>query len=202
VAPDGNSTGAGDPEWGDPVHGRVQIETFVTGALINAVEGGLRRDRGHHAVAGFSMGGYGAANLALRHPDLYGQFVSLAGYFHIDDLSGVFGDDPDVQAADSPDRHLAEARREHVMLIDGADDDLPLTRRESQRFAGLLRGAGVPVSVSIVAGTHGWACHVVVANHGTVPGPRLELTAPQVVTAGMGPTLCRQVSRCNGRRRR
>ena len=157
VAPDGSSTGAWDPEWADSIDNRVQVESFVTKALISAVEGGLHRDRGHRAIAGFSMGGYGAANLALRHPDLYGQFVSLAGYFHVDDPSGVFGNNPAVQAANSPDRHLAVARQEHVLLMDGGQDNLALTCRESQRFAGLLRGAGVPASLPIVAGTHSWA---------------------------------------------
>jgi S-formylglutathione hydrolase FrmB len=36
------------------------------------------------------MGGYGATNLALRHPDLFGQLVSVAGYHHVDDPDGVF----------------------------------------------------------------------------------------------------------------
>jgi S-formylglutathione hydrolase FrmB len=156
AAPDGASTGASDPEWADSVDGRVRLETFITGDLIDAVEGGQRRDRGHRAIAGFSMGGYGAANIALRHTDLFGQFASLAGYFHVDDPSGVFGQSPAVQAANSPDRHLARARMEHILLVGGMQDGLALTGSEDERFAGLLRAAGMPVTHYTPAGTHSW----------------------------------------------
>lgn len=36
-------------------------------------------DRAHYGIAGFSMGGYGALRLALRHPDLFGKCMSISG---------------------------------------------------------------------------------------------------------------------------
>src|SRR5439155_23608531 len=75
AVPDGNSTGAEDPEWADAKNGAVRLDSFVTGGLIRAVEGRHRRDRDHRAIAGFSMGGYGALNLARRHVDRYGQAI-------------------------------------------------------------------------------------------------------------------------------
>ena len=91
AAPDGNGLSHRDTEWANAVDGTDQFETFVTGNVIRAVEGSHLRDRTRRAIAGFSMGGYGAVNLALRHPDLYGEVVPIAGYFHVDDPSGVFG---------------------------------------------------------------------------------------------------------------
>ena len=88
AAPDGNGMSHRDTEWANAVDGTDQFETFVTGNVIRAVEGTHLRDRTRRAIAGFSMGGYGAVNLALRHPDLYGQVVPIAGYFHVDDPSG------------------------------------------------------------------------------------------------------------------
>jgi S-formylglutathione hydrolase FrmB len=154
VAPDGNSTGAGDPEWADSADGSVRVESFVTGELIRAVEGDHRRDRAHRAIAGFSMGGYGAMNLALRHPDSYGQVAALAGYFHTDDPSGVFGGVPAVVSANSPDRQVATAARLRVMLADGATDGDPVAGGETQRYAALLRAAGQHPLVSVTPGGH------------------------------------------------
>ncbi|MDP9102110.1 MAG: alpha/beta hydrolase-fold protein [Actinomycetota bacterium] len=157
AAPDGNSLGANDPEWADSVKGHVKLETFVTGPLIEAVEGANRRDARHRAIAGFSMGGYGAVTLALKHPELFGQVASLAGYFHVDDPSHVFGRRPDLEAANSPDRHAAEFGGLRVFLADGAQDTEPTLKGETRRFAALLATAGHPAAVSLPQGGHTWA---------------------------------------------
>ena len=65
AAPDGNGPSHRDTEWANAVDGTDQFETFVTGNVIRAVEGSHLRDRTRRAIAGFSMGGYGAVNLAL-----------------------------------------------------------------------------------------------------------------------------------------
>jgi S-formylglutathione hydrolase FrmB len=39
--------------------------------------------REHRGIAGFSMGGYGAVKLALKHPDLYGFVGTMSGAFDI-----------------------------------------------------------------------------------------------------------------------
>lgn len=154
VAPDGNSTGADDPEWADSTNGTVRVESFVTGELITAVEGRNRRDRAHRAIAGFSMGGYGAMNLALRHPASYGQVAALAGYFHVDDPSEVFGGDAAVIRANSPDQQLAAAARLRVMLADGAGDADPVAGGETQRYAALLHAAGQYPLAVVTPGAH------------------------------------------------
>ena len=156
AVPDGNSRGAVDPEWADSVKGHVKLETFVTGPLIDAVEGQNRRDPRHRAIAGFSMGGYGAVTLALKHPELYGQVAALAGYFHVDDPSHVFGRRPALEAANSPDQHAGDFGAQRVFLADGAQDDEPVVRGETARFARLLADAGHPVAVSLPLGGHSW----------------------------------------------
>lgn len=156
VAPDGNSTAATDTEWADSADGTVRLQTFLTTTLIAAVEGANRRDRNHRAIAGFSMGGYGAMNTALRRPDLYGQVVSIAGYFHTDDTSGIFDGDPTVEAANSPDQHVDAAADLRVMLVDGQDDLEPVVEGEVQRFTALLRSTGQQPTVLIHPGGHDW----------------------------------------------
>jgi len=154
VAPDGNSTGAEDSEWADSPAGGVRVESFVTGALIDAVEGAARRDAAHRSIIGFSMGGYGAMNLAMRHRDLYGSVASLAGYFHVDDPSHVFGSDLATLNANSPKQHPAQARGLRVLIADGTEDEEPAVQGEAACFSPLLRAAGVPVQLDLLPGTH------------------------------------------------
>ena len=77
--PDGRA-GNLDTEWGDDARGRFALETFVTRQTVALVEGALRRVPALRTIGGFSMGGYGAAALALRHPDEYRQVAAFGGY--------------------------------------------------------------------------------------------------------------------------
>jgi S-formylglutathione hydrolase FrmB len=156
VSPDGGGTTHADTEWADSADGTDVLETFVTTTVRQAVEGANPRDRAHRAIAGFSMGGYGAMNLALRHPDLYGQVVSIAGYYHVDDPDGVFAGQPALIAANTPDQHVSAARGLHVLLLDGASDTNDVVRGESQRFKALLDEFGIPADLVIAPGEHDW----------------------------------------------
>lgn len=159
VFPDGTTRGGVDSEWTDSADGKVRLETFVTKAVVDAVEGTHRRDRMHRALAGFSMGGYGAVTIALRHPDLYGQVASLAGYFHIDDPDHMFGGDPKDQAAHDPGEQVTGIRAFRLLLLDGDQDDDAVTAGETARFSALLRDRGVAVTSAITPGGHtpSWA---------------------------------------------
>jgi S-formylglutathione hydrolase FrmB len=157
AAVDGNGYRHGDTEWADAVDGADLVETFVTRDAVAAVEGRHRRNAAHRAVAGFSMGGYGAMNLALRHRDLFGAAASFAGYFHVDDPDGMFAGRPDRIAANSPDRHVAAARGLHVLLADGDHDGDSVTAGETGRFAALLAAANIPATTLVAAGRgHEW----------------------------------------------
>jgi predicted esterase len=151
--PDGRA-GQTDTEWGDAADGRFAIERFVTTTAITLVEGAHRRPAALRAIGGFSMGGYGAAVLALRHPDRYRQVVAFSGYYRPDDPDRVFDDD----AAHAPDRLLAASAGQRYFLVEGTDEDTPLTqgsiRGEADRFAGLLLAAGVIVTVLHPRGGH------------------------------------------------
>jgi S-formylglutathione hydrolase FrmB len=159
ACPDGNDDNVDDTEWADSVDGRSQVETFVTGALITAVEGGHPRPRGQRAIAGFSMGGFGAAMLALRHPNLYGQVATLAGYFTIDDPDGVFGNDAAVESAYNPTDLVAQASRLRWLLIEATNDNLALTAHASESYTRLLRAHGATVDLRRTSGGHdnAWA---------------------------------------------
>jgi S-formylglutathione hydrolase FrmB len=156
AAPDGEGVSHRDTEWANAVDGTDQFETFVTGNVIRAVEGSHLRDRTRRAIAGFSMGGYGAVNLALRHPDLYGQVAPIAGYFHVDDPSGVFAHQLAAIDANTPELHLSDARRERILVVDGDEGSDRVVSGESRLFYEQLVTAHVPASYEQLTGGHSW----------------------------------------------
>ena len=154
---DGNGERHSDTEWANSYDGSELVMDRVVDAAIPAVEGTHMRDAAHRAIAGFSMGGYGAMNIAMQNPGVFGQVVSIAGYFEVNDLSDMFGDRPAVVAANTPADHPWRARGLAVLLEEDASDPYPLIRGEAARMGKLLRDYGVPVTMRIQPGTHDWS---------------------------------------------
>jgi S-formylglutathione hydrolase FrmB len=102
------------------------------------------------------MGGYGAMNLALRHPGVFAQVVSIAGYFHVDDPDGVFAGNAKTQNANAPDHHVAAAAALRILLLDGEEDQESVVKGEAQRFMDLLDDAGIPATLLLTPGNHSW----------------------------------------------
>ncbi|MBE2998754.1 esterase [Nocardiopsis sp. HNM0947] len=157
AAPHGQESGGAATEWADAADGSFGLESFVTGDAVEAVEGEHGRHRNLRAIGGFSMGGYGAANLALRNTELYTQVASFGGYFGADDPHGVLGDDT---AEHSPDRLLDRGGPDDLrfVLVEG-DDEHPGpedggVRGEAERFAGLLEDRGMTVATDHPDGGH------------------------------------------------
>jgi S-formylglutathione hydrolase FrmB len=154
ACPDGNPTNANDSEWADSTDGKTKLETFVTSTVIRAVEGTQRRTGGMRAIAGFSMGGFGAASLALRHPGLYSQVATFAGYFHVDDPDDVLGTSASAKRAHDPTALVGQARSIRWYLDEAAADDQELTSHDSARFSKLLSANGATVSYRSSDGGH------------------------------------------------
>jgi S-formylglutathione hydrolase FrmB len=80
-------------DWVDRTtsHGPSQFESYLIDQLIPWIDSSLRTipARQGRAVAGLSQGGYGAAAMAARHPDLFSIMGSFSGAPEIDR-------DPDV----------------------------------------------------------------------------------------------------------
>lgn len=157
AAPHGQEGNGVTTEWADPTDGSFALESFVTGAAIEAVEGEHLRTNSLRAIGGFSMGGHGAATLALRNPDLYSQVVGWAGHYRTDDPHGAFGNDTTPR---SLDRLLGSAGVEHLrfLLVEGTEERTPLQegsiRGEAERFADLLTEQGMTVTTVHPRGGH------------------------------------------------
>ena len=76
LCPDGGQSWYMD----SPVDTTSRYESFLVGELIPYADAHLpvARDARHRAVAGLSMGGFGAMRLGLLHPDLFGAAGSTS----------------------------------------------------------------------------------------------------------------------------
>ncbi len=80
VMPDGGSgsTAGWYSDWKD---GTYQYERFHTALLPRAIDAGFRtRGAQWRAVAGLSMGGFGALSYTARHPGMYRATASYSGF--------------------------------------------------------------------------------------------------------------------------
>jgi S-formylglutathione hydrolase FrmB len=81
VTPDGGPVGFYSDWWNDGKGGPPMWETYHTGELIPWVDSRFRTKAvgRARAVAGYSMGGFGALSYAARHPGLFSVAASFSG---------------------------------------------------------------------------------------------------------------------------
>lgn len=151
--PDGNAKTHVDSEWADSSDGKAMVETWLTTNAIAAVEGDRIRPRAERAIVGFSMGGYGAAMIALHHPDLFSQVVTLAGYFLVDDLTGAFKG-PQKIAYQTPGNFMGPAKVLRWYLAEAVDDFTTPIHGEMARWSKKLTALKIPVSTNSPTGGH------------------------------------------------
>ncbi|WP_407840745.1 alpha/beta hydrolase [Streptomyces sp. DSM 116496] len=82
VVPDGGLKGwYANWRMQNTAEGAANWETFHLLQVVPFIDANLRTlpDRGHRAVVGLSMGGFGALHYAQSRPDLFGRVASLSG---------------------------------------------------------------------------------------------------------------------------
>jgi len=98
-------------------------------------------ERSARAIAGDSMGGYGAMNVALGHPERFAVVESWLGFFN-----GLAGE---LRAA-----RPAIARLGLRAFVYGGASDTIADPSEDQPFAAALRAAGAQATGTVYAGGH------------------------------------------------
>lgn len=160
VFPDGNALTHSDSEWADSYDKRAMVETWLTTNVIQAVEAGDIRNRNDRAIMGFSMGGYGAATIGLHHPELFGQVVTLAGYFVIDDLTSAFG--PGLESDkkhkfQTPSTYLKVANKLRWFLGESNQDYTTLIRGQAASWGAKLKTVKASYTLSTnISGGHSY----------------------------------------------
>ncbi len=157
--------GMRDSMYCDSRDGRLPVETVIIQDLIPHVDSTWRTiaDRRARAVEGYSMGGFGAARLGFKYPDLFGAISVMAGALHTEEtlaarrkeiFEKIYGGDPEYYRTGSP-WVLAEANADavrgctRVRIGVGEEDQL---LEWNQRFHELLRKAGVASEYFTVPG--------------------------------------------------
>jgi enterochelin esterase-like enzyme len=132
--------GPGDNNWRDRASHHYESYVVEVQELIDRMLPTVAA-RGARAIAGDSMGGFGAMNVALGHPQRFAVVESWLGFF--DGLSPQLQDaQPVIQ------RHGLKA------FVYGAVSDSIANPAENAPFAAQLRAAGASARGAVYAGEH------------------------------------------------
>jgi esterase/lipase superfamily enzyme len=112
------------------------------------------------AAAGCSFGGYHAANLAFRHPDLVRYLISMSGAFDIKqfimgyyDDNCYFNNPPDYLPGVDESEYLNNLRRLGIVLGVGDND---FCFADNHRLSDILNGKQISHWLDIRHGAHDW----------------------------------------------
>ena len=150
--------------WADSKDGASPVETVFITELVPDVDRSYRTiaARDGRIVEGFSMGGYGAARLGFKHPDIFAGISILAGGPFDLELRGPRARDPQMREALLRDvcggdlgyfreispltiaRTAAATLRERQTTIRHAVGDRDTTRDLNRGFHELMTEFGIP----------------------------------------------------------
>lgn len=172
VCPDGQGIGAlGDSEYVDapsqpPGTVGADVGSFIWHDLPAWVDNHYRTrtNPAGRILAGASTGGYGAVNLALRHPNVFGGGISCSGYFtatpygwarpvwgHHSTQAQLDADSPSVYV------HGPSPRWQHTYIFigDGLEERPPYPQ-QAAAFVGTLKAADIDYVYKRAPGKHSW----------------------------------------------
>ena len=153
VMPVAGPSGHYDGEWAGP------WEDYVVRDVVPWVSAHLAVS-GDRTIAGLSAGGYGAVDIALRHPTLFDRVAAWGGYFRPFRDGPFRGASPRVLAAHDP---TALVRREAPLLrargvelfVSSGPGHGAVTKAATTRFARLLRELRLPYRLELLAAKRG-----------------------------------------------
>jgi enterochelin esterase-like enzyme len=159
--PDGHTKRDGnDTEWANAGAGRY--EDFMLD-VVRTVDHHWSTipARGDRAIAGLSEGGYGAANVTLRHLDVFGAFESWSGYFFQTPTLPFKGASAALLAANSPNDYVAALAPQlarlptYAFVYRGAQEHLT-SHLDTITFVRRFAAAGGHVRFAEWPGLHNW----------------------------------------------
>ena len=157
VAPDGNGRPGATSEWGNSFDHRQNIETYVAVDLVKYVDQKYRTiaEAAYRGIGGLSMGGFGAMNIAIHHPDIFGVVISLGGYYRGE--GSIWGGNAAYIRENSPLDVLPSDKRAwqlHI-YIGAATKDQPYYT-DAKQFVQELDRLHIPYHLDIQDGFHSW----------------------------------------------
>ncbi len=160
VGAEGNGPRYRFSEWANSADGRQRMEDAIAFDLVAVIDQRYRTraTAANRAIGGLSMGGYGAVNIALHHPDVFGTALSLGGYFTAE--GAVFGTTASFRHYNSPQQFIqtaagARALRQ-VRFIIGVGLADGTYYQQGLRFVQSLKEQGATVTLLVATGGHAW----------------------------------------------
>jgi enterochelin esterase-like enzyme len=157
-----------DSECANSADGREWFDRWVVDTLVPRVDSALRTipNPAARAVMGFSQGGFCAASLVTRHPDVFGTDISFSGYFQ----AGVRTSEtpnawlpyeglPSYEDQFSPDLvvpSIAPALRPNLFFELSANPSEAFFGAQYATFVRVLHGAGIAASLFPSPVGHAW----------------------------------------------
>jgi enterochelin esterase-like enzyme len=158
IFPDGNGRSGETSEWGNSFDQQQLMENFVAFDLVHFIDQKYRTipTPGDRAIGGFSMGGFGAMNIAVHHPAIFGSVIALAGYYI---ASGdIWGQNTAYTQANSPALVLPtnpQAWKLRIFL-GAATKDQPYYAN-TQQFIVELKALHLNYTFDLENGYHTWS---------------------------------------------
>jgi len=166
VFPDGNGQSGETSEWGNSFDHKQLMENFIAFDLVHYIDQKYRTipRAGDRAIGGNSMGGFGAMNIAVHHPDIFGSVISLGGYFKAE--GKIWGQNEAYIQANSPALVLPGDPKAWKLRIflGAATKDQPYCA-DTQQFSQELNALHVTYTFDLENGYHAWSIWVVQLYH-------------------------------------
>ncbi len=166
-----------------------RYDDYITVDLLRDVDTSFRTlpARASRAIAGLSMGGFGATELAFRHPDLFAAAASLSGMVSLryggphpfagsavtatpasfgsqypakfrDHVKGIFGASADNWAAHDPTALVDKLPPDGLAIyLECGDKDDYGFQDHAAHLHALLEARGIPHEHHVVPGKHTWS---------------------------------------------
>lgn len=139
------------PDWRIARH--IQYDNYIVHEVVPHVR--WRNQSAHLVALGCSFGGFHAANVSFRHPDVFTGFLSLSGAFDLKGLGflpgfyneNVFYNQPlDYLPGLNDPWFLDQMRQRTYLLATGVHDQC---WNDNERLASVLRSKGIPVRLDV-----------------------------------------------------
>ncbi len=157
IMPDGNGAPGATSEWGNSSNQKQMLENYVSGELVHYIDRHFRTipDAEHRAIGGLSMGGFGAMNIAIHHPDIFNWVISLGGYYRA--TGTIWGSNVAYLRYNSAIIQIAfrpQVRKLHIFLGDAYEDKPYYT--DTIQYAQRLSQLGIQYTFIKEHGHHSW----------------------------------------------
>lgn len=132
------------------IHMIKAYEDYLVNNLVPAIRFDCRNDNIRIAISGISSGGYHAAKMALKRPDIFGWCIGLSGKYDLARMmdgfynEDVYFNDPMAFVANMGGDHLEWVRRNaHLTLVVGQGPHEGNCLPETHRLCDLLAAKGI-----------------------------------------------------------